>query len=126
MEKRVVITGLGTINPIGKNVEETWESIKKKKCGIDKITQFNTEGFKTTLAAEVKDFNPIDYFDVKQSRRLDRSSQFAIIAAREAFKDSQITKENTDFERVRNICKFWNRWLKHYSRTSRDKLHQRK
>ena len=126
MEKRVVITGLGTINPIGKNVEETWKSIKEKKCGIDKITQFNTQGFKTTLAAEVKDFNSKDYLDIKQSKRLDRSSQFAVIAAREAFEDSKITKENTDFERVRNICKFWNRWSKHYSRTSRNKLHKRK
>ena len=100
MEKRVVITGLGTINPIGKNVEKTWESIKNKKCGIDKITLFDTTNFKTTLAAEVKDYNVTDYFENKQSRRLDRSSQFAIIAAREAFKDSNINEENTDFERV--------------------------
>ncbi len=122
MEKRVVITGLGTINPIGKNVEESWEGIKEKKCGVDKITQFNQDSFKTTLAAEVKDFNPIDYLDAKQSRRLDRSSQFAIIAAREALKDSKITHENTDFERIRNICKFWNRRTKYYTRTSRNKL----
>ena len=100
MEKRVVITGLGAITPIGKTVEETWKGIKEKKCGIDKITLFNTEGFKTTLAAEVKDYDSANYFDTKQARRLDRSSQFAIIAAREAFKDSKITSENTDLERV--------------------------
>ena len=100
MEKRVVITGLGAITPLGKNVNETWEGIKNKKCGIDKITLFDTTNFKTTLAAEVKDFDVADYIDVKQARRLDRSSQFAIIAAREAFKDSGITEENTDFERV--------------------------
>ena len=100
MERRVVITGLGAITPIGKNIEETWNGIKEKKCGIDKISLFNTEGFKTSLDAEVKDFNSTDYFEAKQAKRLDRCSQFAIIAAREAFQDSGITKENTDFERV--------------------------
>lgn len=100
MEKRVVITGLGAITPIGKNKEETWNSIKEKKCGIDKITLFDTTNFKTTLAAEVKEYDPSKYFETKQAKRLDRSSQFAIIAAREAFQDSGITKENTDFERV--------------------------
>lgn len=100
MEKRVVITGLGAITPIGKNVEETWNGIKEKKCGIDKITLFDTANYKTSLAAEVKDYEPSEYFEMKQAKRLDRSSQFAIIAAREAFKDSGITEENTDFERV--------------------------
>ena len=84
MEKRVVITGLGAITPIG----------------IDEISLFNTENFKTKLAAEVKQYNPEDYFDAKQARRFDRSSQFAIIAAREAVKNSGITKENTNFDRV--------------------------
>ena len=98
MERRVVITGIGAITPIGKNANETWEGIKNKKCGIDKISAFDTLGYKTTLAAEVKNYNPEEY--VKQAKRLDRSSQFAIISAREAFKDSGITKENTDFNRV--------------------------
>ncbi len=100
MEKRVVITGIGAITPIGNNVNETWNAIKEKKCGIDNISLFDTTGYKTSLAAEVKNYNPTEYFDVKQTRRLDRSSQFAIIAAREAFKDSGITKENTNFDRV--------------------------
>lgn len=100
MEKRVVITGLGAITPIGNTVEETWNGIKEKKCGIDTIKLFNAENFKTKFDAEVKDFNPADYLDAKQVKRLDRSSQFAIIAAREAFKDSGITKENTDLENV--------------------------
>lgn len=100
MERRIVITGLGAITSIGKNIEETWEGIKQKKCGIDKITQFDTTNFKTKLAAEVKDYNGLDYFDVKQAKRLDKSSQYAIIAAREAVKSSGITKENTDFDRV--------------------------
>lgn len=100
MEKRVVITGLGAITPIGKNVEESWDGIKNSKCGIDKISFFDTENFKTKLAAEVKGYNASEYFDLKQAKRFDRSSQFAIIAAREAVKNSGITKENTDFDRV--------------------------
>ncbi len=100
MEKRVVITGLGAITPIGKNVDETWNGIEKKKCGIDDITLVDTTNFKTKLAAEVKEYNPLDYFEPKQAKRLDRYSQFAIIAAREAVKDSGITKENTDYDRV--------------------------
>ena len=100
MTKRVVITGLGAISPIGNTVEETWKGIKEKKCGIDEITLFDTSNLKTKLAAEVKDFDPSQYLDPKQVKRLDRVSQFAIIAAREAFQDSKITKENTDYERV--------------------------
>ncbi|MCI9247248.1 MAG: beta-ketoacyl-ACP synthase II [Clostridia bacterium] len=100
MKKRVVITGLGAITPIGKNVEETWEGIKNKKCGIDEITLFDTTEYKTKLDAEIKNYNPLEYFDQKQAKRLDRVSQFAIIAAREAVKDAGITKENTDFDRV--------------------------
>ena len=100
MGKRVVITGLGAITPIGKNVEETWKGIENKICGIDKISLFDTTNFKTSLAAEVKDYQPLDYFEPKQAKRFDRSSQFAIISAREAVKDSGITVENTNFERV--------------------------
>ena len=100
MEKRVVITGMGAITPIGKDLKESWEGIKEKRCGIDNITLFDASDFKTSLAAEVKEYNLTDYFEVKQAKRLDRSSQFAIIAAREAFKDSNITPDNTDFERV--------------------------
>lgn len=100
MENRVVITGLGAITPIGKDVNETWEGIENKKCGIDKVALFDATDYKTSVDAEVKDFNPTDYFEVKEARRLDRSSQFAIIAAREAFKDSKITSENTNLDRV--------------------------
>lgn len=100
MERRVVITGLGAITPIGKNVEETWKGIKEKKCGIGKISLFDASNFKTSLDAEVKDYDPSQYFDRKEAKRLDRSSQFALIAAREAFQDSGMTEENTDLERV--------------------------
>ena len=100
MTKRVVITGLGAISPIGNTVEETWKGIKEKKCGIDEITLFDTSNLKTKLAAEVKDFDPSQHLDPKQVKRLDRVSQFAIVAAREAFQDSKITKENTDYEKI--------------------------
>ena len=100
MYKRVVITGLGAITPIGNTVEEMWESIKNKVCGIDEIKLVDNSKFKTKLDAEVKNYNPLDYFEAKQAKRLDRCSQFAIIAAKEAFDMSGITKENTDFDKV--------------------------
>ncbi len=100
MERRVVVTGIGAITPIGNNVEEFWEGIKQFKCGIDEITLFDTTGYKVKLAAEVKNYNPEEYFDRKQAKRMDRFTQFAIIAAKEAFKKSGITAENTNMERV--------------------------
>ena len=100
MERRVVITGLGAITPIGNNIEETWKGIKEKKCGIGKISLFDASNFKTSLDAEVKDYDPSQYFERKEAKRLDRSSQFALIAAREAFQDSGITEDNTNLERV--------------------------
>lgn len=100
MDRRVVITGLGAITPIGKDVNETWEGIKNKKCGIDRISLFDASDFKTKMAAEVKNYDPLNYFEAKEAKRLDRCSQFALIAAREAFKDSGITSENTDLEKV--------------------------
>ena len=100
MERRVVITGLGAITPIGNNVEEFWDGIKSGRCGIDKIKNFVTSNFKVKIAGEVKNYNPDDYFDRRSARRLDKYSQFAIIAAKEAMKDSKITKENTDMNKV--------------------------
>lgn len=100
MERRVVITGLGTINPIGNTVDESWESIKKGTCGIGKISLFDATEFRTSVDAEVKDYDPLKYFDLKASKRLDRSSQFALIAAREAYKDSGLSPENTNHDRI--------------------------
>ena len=98
--RRVVITGLGAITPIGNNVEEFWNGIKNGKCGIDKITAFDTTNFKVKLAAEVKGYNSEDYFDKKEAKRLDKFSQYAIIAAREAWKDSGLDKEKENMEEV--------------------------
>ena len=100
MERRVVITGLGAITPIGNTVEEFWEGIKSGRCGIDKITQFDTENYKVKLAGEVKGYSPEEHFDRRSSKRLDKFSQFAIVTSREAMKDSGITPENTDMNMV--------------------------
>ena len=100
MEKRVVITGLGVISPIGNTVEEMWDGIKESRCGIDEITQIDTSTFKTKLAAEVTGYDPLAHFEMKAAKRLDRVSQFAMVAAREALKDSAMTEENTDFNNV--------------------------
>ncbi len=100
MEKRVVVTGMGVISPIGNNISEMWDSILNLKCGIDEITRFDTKELKTKLAAEVKNYNPLEHFELKQARKLDRSNQYAMIAAREAMKDSGMNKENTDYEKV--------------------------
>ena len=100
MERRVVVTGIGAITPIGNNADDFWKGLKEGKCGIDTITAFDVSDFKVKLAAEVKGYNPEDYFDKRSARRLDKFAQFAMIAAREAMKDSGMTKENTDFDRV--------------------------
>ena len=100
MDRRVVITGLGVVSPIGNTVEEMWDGIKNNKCGIDEITAIDISTYKTKLAAEVKNFDPLSHFDLKASKRLDRVSQFSMVAAREALKDSKINEENTDFNNI--------------------------
>ena len=100
MERRVVITGLGAVTPIGNNTNDFWEGIKEGKCGIDEITRFDITNFKVKLAAELKDFNAEDHFDRREAKRLDRFSQYAMVAAREAWKDSGLDKETENMERV--------------------------
>ena len=100
MERRVVITGLGAVTPIGNNTNDFWEGIKEGKCGIDEITRFDITNFKVKLAAELKDFNAEEYFDRREAKRLDRFSQYAIVASREAWKDSRLDKETENMERV--------------------------
>ena len=97
--RRVVVTGLGAITPIGNNVNEFWDGIVNGKCGIDQITLFDTENFKVKLAGEVKNFNVEDYFDRREAKRLDRFSHFAIVAARELMKDSKLDVSSIDATR---------------------------
>ena len=99
MENRVVVTGMGAITPIGNNVEEFWQGIKDRKCGIDKITLFDTTNHKVTLAAEVKNFDAEEALGKKEARKLDRFSQFAVVAAKEAMVDSGL--ENAEFDHTR-------------------------
>ncbi len=98
--KRVVITGMGAITPIGKNTNEFWQAVRDGKCGVDKVTAFDTENFKCQVAAEVKDFDPTEYLDKKEARKMDRYTQFGVIAADEAFKMSGIDMEKEDPWRV--------------------------
>jgi len=94
--RRVVITGLGTINPIAKNVLEFEDSLKNMKIGIDKISSFNPEELPVKIAGEVKDFNPSDYIDRKLAKRIDRYTQFALVAAKEAIENSGINFEGIE------------------------------
>lgn len=93
MKKRVVITGLGTVNPVGNNIQEAWENVKKGVCGIGPITQMDVTDHAVKLAGEVKDFNPETCIDKKEARRMDRYSQLAMAAAVEAFEDSKLDME---------------------------------
>lgn len=99
MKRRVVVTGLGAITPIGNSVDSFWNSIKEGKNGIDNITLFDTEDFKVKLAAEVKDFNAEEYIGKKDAKRLDRYTQLALVAAKECMKDSNIDLNKVDRER---------------------------
>ena len=97
--RRVVVTGLGAITPVGNNVEEFWKGIVEGKCGVDNITLFDTTNFKVKFAAEVKNFKAEEHFERREVKRLDRHSHFAIVAARELMKDANINLEETDVER---------------------------
>ncbi len=98
-KRRVVVTGIGTINPIGHNVEETWKSIEEGKCGIAPISLFDTKGMKVTLAGEVKDFDVTKYIDKKEAKKMDRFIQMGMIAAKEAVTDSGLDINNIDSHR---------------------------
>lgn len=91
MSKRVVITGLGVVSPVGNDTKSFWNGLISGKNGIDRITRFDTFDFKATLAAEVKDFDPTIYMEKTEVRKLDRFSQFALAAAAQAVDDSKIT-----------------------------------
>lgn len=91
MNRRVVVTGLGAISPVGKTVDETWNSLIEGKHGIAPITLFDTTEYKAKLGAEVKDFNPLDYMEKTEASRSDRFTQFAMISADQAMKDSGIS-----------------------------------
>jgi len=98
--KRVVVTGLGAITPLGLSVEETWKNIKAGKSGAAPITHFDASQFKTQFACEVKGFNAADYIDRKESRKMDIYTQYALAAAKQAIADSGIAGEEVDKNEV--------------------------
>ncbi len=98
--KRVVVTGLGAITPLGKTVDEFWENLVNGVSGAAPITRFDTTHFKTKFACEIKDYNPTDYFDRKEARKLDPFAQYAMIAADQAIKDSSLDLDNLDSDMV--------------------------
>ncbi len=98
--KRVVVTGFGAITPIGNNANEYWESLINGVSGAAPITLFDPTNFKTKFACEVKGFNPLDYFEKKEAKKMDRNTQLGIVAAREAVAHSRIMEDNVDTNRV--------------------------
>jgi len=99
-ERRVVVTGIGALTPIGNNLQAYWEGLTSGKSGAGPITLFDASNFKTTFACEVKDFDPMEFLDRKESRKLDRFCQFAMVVSEEAFVDSKINLEDIDPDRA--------------------------
>lgn len=98
--KRVVVTGMGAVTPIGNSVEEFWDNIKKNTVGIGEITKFDVSDYKCKLAAEVKNFDPKQYMDPKAARRMEPFCQYAIAATGEAIKDAGLDLEKEDRTRI--------------------------
>jgi len=98
--KRVVVTGLGAITPLGNTVAEYWQGLEDGISGCDHIQQFDASKFKTRFACEIKNFDPVAYFDRKEARKIDRFTQLALVASDEAVKDAGITKDNVNVDRV--------------------------
>ena len=98
--KRVVVTGLGALTPIGNNIQEYWDALVSGKSGCAPITYFDTEKFKTKFACELKNFNAEDHFDRKEARKLDRFAQYALVSSDEAIKDAGINLDEVDKFRV--------------------------
>lgn len=100
MKHRVVITGIGAITPIGIGKENFWNALIEGKSGIDNITRFDASEYTTQIAGEVRNFDPTEYIDKKESKRMDRSTQFAVAATKMAFSDSKIDLESEDKDRI--------------------------
>ncbi|MBE5915624.1 MAG: beta-ketoacyl-[acyl-carrier-protein] synthase II [Pseudobutyrivibrio ruminis] len=100
MKRRVVITGMGTVNPLANSVDQTWAAVKAGKCGIAPITHFDTSELKVKLAGEVKDFDAAEILGPKEARRMDVYTQYACAAAKEAFEDSALDMEKENPDRI--------------------------
>lgn len=100
MKRRVVITGMGTVNPLANSVDETWAAVKAGKCGIAPITHFDASDLKVKLAGEVKNFDAAEILGPKEARRMDVYTQYACAAAKEAFEDSALDMEKENPDRI--------------------------
>lgn len=100
MKKRVVITGIGAVTPVGLTAEEAWKNIKEGKSGIGPLTRRDPEKFNVKVAAEVKDFDPTVFIEAKESKKMDRFTQFAVAAAKMALKDANLTINDSNAERI--------------------------
>ena len=100
MQRRVVVTGMGVVTPVGNSVESFWNSLKTGKSGINLIDRFDASGLNTQMAAQVKDFDPTDFIGKKEAKRMDRFSQFAIASAKMAFEDSKLKEGSFDPNRA--------------------------
>ena len=99
MKRRVVVTGIGALTPIGNNPQELWESVKAGKCGIDFIKNFDTSNHKVKIAAEIKNFNMDDYIEKRDAKKMDTYCQYAVVSAKQAFADSGLDIEKINPER---------------------------
>lgn len=99
-KRRVVVTGMGSLSPLGNTIQDTWQAMLAGKSGVDKITLFDTEPYATKIGAEVKDFDPLNYFDRKEARKMDRYTHFAMAAADEAVHDSGLDLEQENRDRI--------------------------
>ena len=99
-KKRVVVTGMGVISPVGTGLNKFWDSLVKGKSGIDKITRFDTSDLPSRIAGEVRDFNPEAYIEKKELKRLDRFTQFAISATKMALEDADLDLSTVDKTRI--------------------------
>lgn len=100
MKQRVVVTGLGVVSPLGTGKETFWSHLCAGKSGVSRVTHFDVSQYPTQIGAEVKDFNPLDYVDKKEVRRMDRFTHFAVAAGRLAFEDASLEAENLDKDRA--------------------------
>ena len=99
MKRRVVVTGIGALTPIGNNVNDTWKGILNHQCGIDLIQSFDTSNMKVKVAGELKNFEATEYLDKKDVRKMDKFIQYGLIAAKEAIKDSKLEIDSINHDR---------------------------
>ncbi len=100
MSRKVVVTGLGALTPCGNDIDSYWDSLKNGRSGLGMITKFDTTDFSVKIAAELKDYDPLDHFEKKESRRLDKFTQYAIVASNLAIKDADIDFSTLDRDRI--------------------------